>query len=91
MASVWATARRRSLDSPVEEEEIGQIVAEGVEALVPYRGKVADVLRQLVGGLRSGMSYCGARTIPELWEKARFVRITHAGLRESLPHDVELL
>jgi len=91
MASVWATARRRSLDSPVEEEEIGQIVAEGVEALVPYRGKVADVLRQLVGGLRSGMSYCGARTIPELWEKARFVRITPAGLRESLPHDVELL
>ncbi len=91
MASLWATARRRSLDSPVEEEEIGQIVAEGIEALVPYRGKVADVLRQLVGGLQSGMSYCGARSIPELWEKARFVRITPAGLRESLPHDVEPL
>lgn len=91
MASLWATARRRSLDSPVDEEDIGQIVAEGVEALVPYRGKVADVLRQLVGGLRSGMSYCGARTIPELWENARFVRITPAGLRESLPHDVEPL
>ncbi|MDR7617846.1 MAG: IMP dehydrogenase [Armatimonadota bacterium] len=89
MASLWATARRRSLDSPVDEEDIGQIVAEGIEALVPYRGKVADVLRQLVGGLRSGMSYCGARTIPELWENARFVRITPAGLRESLPHDVE--
>jgi IMP dehydrogenase len=91
MASLWATARRRSLDSPLEEEDIGQIVAEGIEALVPYRGKVADVLRQLVGGLRSGMSYCGARTIPELWENARFVRITPAGLRESLPHDVEPL
>jgi len=91
MASLWATARRRSLDSPVDEEDIGQIVAEGIEALVPYRGKVADVLRQLVGGLRSGMSYCGARTIPELWENARFVRITPAGLRESLPHDVEPL
>jgi IMP dehydrogenase len=85
MASVWATARRRSLDSPVEEEEIGQIVAEGVEALVPYRGKVADVLRQLVGGLRSGMSYCGARTIPELWEKARFVRITPRGCGRAYP------
>ncbi len=91
MASLWATARRRSLDAPVEEEDIGQIVAEGIEALVPYRGRVADVLRQLVGGLRSGMSYCGARTIPELWENARFVRITPAGLRESLPHDVEPL
>ncbi|MER3456347.1 MAG: IMP dehydrogenase [candidate division GAL15 bacterium] len=91
MASLWATARRRSLDHPVEEEEVSQIVAEGIEALVPYRGKVADVLRQLVGGLRSGMSYCGARTIPELQEKARFVRITPAGLRESLPHDVEPL
>ncbi|MFN3286359.1 MAG: IMP dehydrogenase [bacterium] len=91
MASLWATARRRSLDSPVDEEEVGQIVAEGIEALVPYRGKVADVLHQLVGGLRSGMSYCGARTIPELWENARFVRITPAGLRESLPHDVEPL
>ncbi|MCS7234964.1 MAG: IMP dehydrogenase [Armatimonadota bacterium] len=89
MASLWATARRRSLDSPVEEEDISQIVAEGIEALVPYRGKVADVLRQLVGGLRSGMSYCGARSIPQLWENARFVRITPAGLRESLPHDVE--
>lgn len=91
MASLWATARRRSLDSPVDEEDIGQIVAEGIEALVPYRGKVADVLRQLVGGLRSGMSYCGARTIPDLWDNARFVRITPAGLRESLPHDVEPL
>ncbi len=91
MASLWATARRRSLDSPIDEEEVGQIVAEGIEALVPYRGKVADVLHQLVGGLRSGMSYCGARTIPELWENARFVRITPAGLRESLPHDVEPL
>lgn len=91
MASLWATARRRSLDSPVDEEDIGQIVAEGIEALVPYRGKVADVLRQLVGGLRSGMSYCGARNVPELWENARFVRITPAGLRESLPHDVEPL
>jgi IMP dehydrogenase len=89
MASLWATARRKALDSALDDEDIGQIVAEGVEALVPYRGRVADVLRQLVGGLRSGMSYCGARTIAELQENVRFVRITPAGLRESLPHDVE--
>ncbi|MDR7482334.1 MAG: IMP dehydrogenase [Armatimonadota bacterium] len=91
MASLWATARRKALDSPVEEEDLSQIVAEGVEAMVPYRGKVADVLQQLVGGLRSGMSYCGARTIPDLWANAEFIRITPAGLRESLPHDVEPL
>ncbi len=91
MASLWATARRKALDNPLDDEDIGQIVAEGVEALVPYRGRVADVLRQLVGGLRSGMSYCGARTIPEIQHNARFVRITPAGLRESLPHDVELV
>ncbi|MBI4277089.1 MAG: IMP dehydrogenase [Armatimonadetes bacterium] len=89
MASLWAAARRRALETPVEEEDISQIVAEGVEAMVPYRGKAADVLAQLVGGLRSGMSYCGARVIPELWEKAEFMHITVAGLRESLPHDVE--
>jgi len=91
MASLWATARRKALDSPVEDEDLSSIVAEGIEARVPYRGKVADVVSQLVGGLRSGMSYCGARTIPELWENAEFVRITPAGLRESLPHDVEPL
>jgi IMP dehydrogenase len=91
MASLWATARRRSLDHPVEEEELSQIVAEGIEARVPYRGKVADVVGQLVGGLRSGMSYCGARTIEELQRNAEFIRITPAGLRESYPHDVEPL
>jgi IMP dehydrogenase len=89
MASLWAAARRRALDAPVEDEDISQIVAEGIEATVPYRGKAADVLAQLMGGLRSGMSYCGARTIPELWERAEFIRITPAGMKESLPHDVD--
>jgi IMP dehydrogenase len=89
MASLWAAARRQSLDGPVEDEDLSQIVAEGVEATVPYRGKAGDVLGQLVGGLRSGMSYCGARTIPELWERAEFIQITAAGYKESLPHDVE--
>ncbi len=89
MASLWATARRRALDGDVEEEDLTQIVEEGVEATVPYRGKVSDVIDQLVGGLRSGMSYCGAQTIAEIRERAEFMRITPAGLKESLPHDVE--
>ncbi len=89
MASLWAAARRQGLDAPVEEEDLSQIVAEGIEASVPYRGKAADVLAQLVGGLRSGMSYCGARTIAELQARAQFVRITPAGMKESMPHDVE--
>jgi IMP dehydrogenase len=58
--------------------------------MVPYRGSVNDILQQLVGGLRSGMSYAGAQTIEELWEKAEFVRITGAGLQESGAHDVTL-
>ncbi len=89
MASLWAAARRQSLDAPVEDEDLSQIVEEGVEATVPYRGKAADVLVQLVGGLQSGMSYCGARSIREMWTQARFVRVTPAGMKESLPHDVE--
>jgi IMP dehydrogenase len=89
MASLWAAVRRQSIDGRVEDDDISQIVAEGVEATVPYRGKAADVLRQLVGGLRSGMSYVGATTIPELWEKAEFMRITPAGMKESQTHDIE--
>ncbi len=89
MASLWASARRQSLDAPVEDEDLSQIVEEGVEATVPYRGKAVDVVMQLVGGLQSGMSYCGARSIREMWTQARFVRITPAGMKESLPHDVQ--
>ena len=56
--------------------------------MVPYRGAVRDILHQLVGGLRSGLSYAGARNIEELWDKAEFIRITAGGLRESGAHDV---
>lgn len=63
-------------------------VPEGIEGMVPYKGPLADLLYQLVGGLRSGMGYCGCRTIEELRQEARFIRITRAGLRESHPHDV---
>ncbi len=65
-----------------------KFVPEGVEGRVPYRGPVSSMIYQLIGGLRSGMGYCGCRTIEELRQKARFVRITPAGLRESHVHDV---
>lgn len=65
-----------------------KLVPEGIEGRVPYRGKIASVLHQLVGGLRSCMGYLGAKDIPALWENARTVEITSAGLRESHVHDV---
>ena len=68
----------------------GKLVAEGVEARVPYKGMLADVIFQLVGGLRSGMGYLGAKSLAELRENARFVRITTGGLQESHPHDVTI-
>jgi len=68
-----------------------KLVPEGIVGRVPSRGRLADVVYQLIGGLRSGMGYVGARTIPELQEKARFVRITPAGLRESHVHDVIIM
>ncbi|MFN3330413.1 MAG: IMP dehydrogenase, partial [Pyrinomonadaceae bacterium] len=63
-------------------------VPEGIEGRVPYRGKLADMVTQLVGGLRAGMGYTGCRNIAELQTKAKFIRITLAGLRESHVHDV---
>ncbi|MBI4137602.1 IMP dehydrogenase, partial [Candidatus Roizmanbacteria bacterium] len=64
------------------------LVAEGVEGLVPIRGTVKELLDQAVGGIKSGMYYVGARSIPELWKKARFIQITQASLTESYPHDI---
>ncbi|MGB6544682.1 MAG: IMP dehydrogenase [Candidatus Acidiferrales bacterium] len=66
----------------------GKSVPEGVEGRVPYKGALSGLVDQLIGGLKSGMGYCGAATLPELRERARFVRITSAGLRESHVHDV---
>lgn len=68
--------------------DVKKLVPEGIEGRVPYRGKLGDVVFQMVGGLRAAMGYCGAATIKELKDKARFVRMTTAGLRESHPHDV---
>jgi IMP dehydrogenase len=66
----------------------GKSVPEGVEGRVPYKGALSGLVEQLIGGLKSGMGYCGAATLPELRERAQFVRITSAGLRESHVHDV---
>ncbi|TLD85252.1 IMP dehydrogenase [Helicobacter sp. MIT 11-5569] len=65
-----------------------KLVPEGIEGRVPYRGRIADVIHQMLGGLRSSMGYLGAKDIPTLWEKAEFVEITQSGLRESHVHDV---
>ena len=69
------------------EEDVGKLVPEGISGRVPYKGLVSEVLYQLVGGLKAGMGYCGAKTINEM-KSAKFVRITAAGVRESHPHDV---
>ena len=71
-----------------ETNRLAKMVPEGVEGRVPYRGSVSLILHQMVGGLKSGMGYCGCGTIPELLQKTRFVRISGAGLRESHVHDV---
>jgi IMP dehydrogenase len=79
-----------SADRYFQEGEISpaKLVPEGIEGRVPYKGPVADVLYQMVGGVRSGMGYCGVRSIGELQSETEFVQITSAGLRESHPHDV---
>lgn len=71
-------------------EESDKLVPEGIEGMVPYKGELAPFVFQQVGGIRAGMGYCGAGTIPTLWERARFVRIGAAAMRESHPHDVTI-
>jgi len=71
-----------------QQDASGKLVPEGIEGRVPYKGMLADLVYQMVGGLRSGMGYCGCATIGDLREKAQFVRVTSAGLRESHVHDV---
>ena len=71
-----------------DSNRLGKLVPEGIEGRVPYRGSVAMIVHQMVGGLKSGMGYCGCQTVSELQQKARFVRISAAGLRESHVHDV---
>ncbi len=81
-----------SADRYFQDPEAGanKLVPEGIEARVPYKGPLSDTVFQLVGGIRSGMGYCGATDLPQLREKARFFQITSGGLRESHPHDVTI-
>jgi IMP dehydrogenase len=71
-----------------QQDTSGKLVPEGIEGRVPYKGMLADLVYQMVGGLRAGMGYCGCATIGDLRERAQFVRVTSAGLRESHVHDV---
>lgn len=88
MGSV-AAMKQGSSDRYMQIKETGAaIVPEGVEGRVPFKGPLAETMVQLIGGLRSGMGYCGANSLDELREKAEFMKITGAGLRESHPHDV---
>jgi IMP dehydrogenase len=68
--------------------ESGKLVPEGIEGRVPYKGPLAPVIHQFVGGLRQAMGYCGARSVAELQRTGRFIKISPASLRESHPHDV---
>ena len=82
-------SRDRYFQADVPSDE--QLIAEGIEGQVPYRGPVSSVVYQLLGGLRQSMFYVGGRTIPELKERGKFVRITAAGLKESPPHDIQMV
>ena len=71
------------------EDDIKKLVPEGISARVPFKGKLKEVMHQLIGGLRAGMGYCGSSNVDKLKE-AKFVRITNSGIKESHPHDVTI-
>jgi IMP dehydrogenase len=86
-----AAMKQGSSDRYFQVKDIAKaLVPEGVEGRVPYKGPISDTIYQVMGGLRSGMGYCGANSLSDLQEKAEFVQITNAGLRESHPHDVSI-
>jgi len=93
MASFYASLGRKSKEygNISIEDDLNDYVAEGVEAMVPYKGSVTDILKQLTGGVRSGLSYCGAHTIKQMQENAEFIKMSNAGFVESQPHDVSLM
>ena len=93
MASLGASLGRKSKEFGVNsfDDDLNDYVAEGVEAMVPYKGSVTDILKQLTGGIRSGLSYCGAHTILQMQENAEFIKMSRAGFAESQPHDVSLM
>src|SRR3546814_2275293 len=87
-----AAMARGSADRYVQQDIKDQmkLVPEGIEGQVPYKGPTKDIIHQLAGGLKAAMGYTGARTIADLQQRARFIRITNAGLRESHVHDVTI-
>jgi len=93
MASLAASIGRKSKESGSIsfDDDLNDYVAEGVEAMVLYKGTVTDILKQLTGGVRSGLSYCGAHTIPQMQENAEFIKMSRAGFAESQPHDVSVM
>jgi len=95
MASFYASLGRRYRERGPQVvdsyDDLNDYVPEGVEAMVPYKGSVVEIIRQLVGGLRSGLSYCGAKTILEMHKNAEFIKMTSAGYMESQPHDVDVI
>ena len=93
MASLAASLGRKSkeIGSISFDDDLNDYVAEGVEAMVPHKGTVTDILKQLTGGVRSGLSYCGAHTISQMQENAEFIKMSRAGFAESQPHDVSLM
>ena len=93
MASLAASLGRKSKETGYVslDDDLNDYIAEGVEAMVPYKGSITDILKQLTGGVRSGLSYCGAHSIPQMQENAEFIKMSHAGFAESQPHDVSLM
>lgn len=93
MASLAASIGRKSKETGTItlDDDLNDYVAEGVEAMVPYKGTVTDIIKQLTGGIRSGLSYCGAHTIHQMQENAEFIKMSRAGFAESQPHDVSLM
>ncbi len=90
MGSIGAMKRGSSDRYFQENVSPNKFVPEGIEGMVPYKGSVSEIIYQLIGGLRSGMGYCGAENILQLSEKAVFVEISQAGVKESHPHDVKI-
>lgn len=91
MASLAASVGRRAKEGHDDGADLNDYVAEGVEALVPYKGGATGILNQLVGGLRSGLSYCGAHDIAQMQNNAEFIKMSGAGFAESRPHDVTVI
>jgi len=93
MASMAAARRRKSKENNPNdtEDDLNDYVAEGVEAMVPYKGSVTDILVQITGGIRSGLSYCGGHDIKQMQNNAEFIKMSRAGFAESQPHDVDVL